>query len=466
MSTVGKFLNLLAITAVLLVPVATEAMAQDVKPGSSAQDITFPGDGETLHGTVFAPPQTGQRRPGMVLVSGSGPEPSPEQVRSFMEPLTRAGIVSLVYKRRTAGYSVTERSYSQLADDALAAVKALRGRDDVDPERVGLWGASEGAWVAPLAASRSADVHFLVLISASGVPPARQTAWQLTNSVHQSGAAGSMPETLPLKGVRLVAGLGQFPEAGYDTVPVLERTRQPVLAVWGSEDHTVPAAESMTTVQRALDRAGNNDYTLRVFPGVGHALSRSGDDFSGATEIVPEFFDLVGQWVGGLPDRTRQASVDPLPRQERVSAPVAPQSWYESTWFQLVALTVFVVAFAGYFCVAALRKFRRRDTRPVLRRPARLLAITGLLAPLALLGYVVTLLLSRSPGTVVGGFALPFLVVRILTLIALAATVALAVMWWRRRTEILGGERVRLGLLLAGGLLLAPWSVYWGLVFG
>ncbi|ONI78161.1 hypothetical protein ALI144C_32380 [Actinosynnema sp. ALI-1.44] len=440
-------------------------MAQQPRPAGSAQEVSFPSNGETLHGMVFTPPGTGQRRPGMVLVSGSGPEPSAEQVRAFMEPLTRTGVVSLVYKRRTAGYSVTERSYSQLADDALAAVKALRARDDVDPERVGLWGASEGAWVAPLAASRSADVRFLVLISASGVPPARQTAWQLTNSVHRSGAAGSIPDSLPLKGVRLVAGLGQFPEADYDTVPVLERTRAPVLAVWGSEDHTVPPAESMTTVRRALDRAGNDDYTLKVFPGVGHALSRSSDDFSGAAAIIPEFFDLVGQWVGSLPDQARQASVDPMPQQDRVSAPVTPQSWYESTGFQLVALSVFVVAFAGYFCVAAVRKIRRRAGKPVLRRPARLLAITGLLAPLALLGYVVTLLLSRSPGTVVGGFALPFLVVRILTLVALAATVALAVMWWRRRGEVHGGERIRLGLLLFGGVVLVPWSLYWGLVF-
>jgi hypothetical protein len=58
----------------------------------------------------------------------------------------------------------------------------------------------------------------------------------------------------------------------------------------------------------------------------------------------------------------------------------------------------------------------------------------------------------------------PWLVLQLLAIAALLATVAAAVAWWRDRHAISAGNRVRLGLLLAGGVVLVPWAVYWGLL--
>jgi dienelactone hydrolase len=58
--------------------------------------------------------------------------------------------------------------------DAMRVVDDLAERPDIDAERVGLWGFSQGAWVAPLAASRSTKVRFLVLLASTGVTPAEQ----------------------------------------------------------------------------------------------------------------------------------------------------------------------------------------------------------------------------------------------------------------------------------------------------
>lgn len=41
----------------------------------------------------------------------------------------------------------------------------LKSRSDIDPNRIGVIGFSEGGWVAPLAASKSSDIHFIVSIS-------------------------------------------------------------------------------------------------------------------------------------------------------------------------------------------------------------------------------------------------------------------------------------------------------------
>ena len=56
-----------------------------------------------------------------------------------------------------------------LAADALAAVGFLRARAEVDPARIGLLGHSEGGLLAVMAAARSKDVGFIILVSGPAV---------------------------------------------------------------------------------------------------------------------------------------------------------------------------------------------------------------------------------------------------------------------------------------------------------
>lgn len=113
-----------------------------------------------------------------------------------------------------------ERSFATLADDTLAAVRAPRERPAVDPARVGLWGLSEGGWVAPLAASRSTEVAYLITVAGTGVPPAEQEAWAKANRLRHAGVSGSLLTPYAAKGTRLAADAGLLPEdlrpgAGY-----------------------------------------------------------------------------------------------------------------------------------------------------------------------------------------------------------------------------------------------------------
>ncbi|WP_182887933.1 alpha/beta hydrolase family protein [Microbispora sp. H10885] len=450
-----------------LVGVLLMTAALTLAPGpAGAEEVTFTSDGTRLNGTVFAPPGTGHRRPGLVLVSVSGWLPR-EELHKMVAPFVEAGVVTFVYEKRTAGYSATQRSYSQLADDALAAVRLLRARPDVDPDRVGLWGISEGGWVAPLVAARSPEVGFVVLLAASGVQPARQTAWHLDNLLRHDGVSGP----LALNGVRLAEGLGQFPEAAFDPAPALTRVRQPVFAVWGADDHTVPPAESMAVVRNALEQGGNHDYTMRVVSSATHPLAR------GTTWIVPEFYDLVTAWLKSPKAAGRS---DAPPSQERTSLPVEPHTWYESAWAQGGALLLMAVLFSAYLGAGLVGRRRRRravaawgpegaqqgpERDPGMRRTARLLAVCGLLAPLGLVCYVVALLLTQSTGAV-GGVVVPYLALRGVVLLAVAAMAFVAAAWWRARRHITRAERVRLGLLLGGGAVLLPWAAYWGLLFG
>ncbi|WP_072481866.1 alpha/beta hydrolase family protein [Amycolatopsis australiensis] len=416
------------------------AVTAPAPPASAADgEVTFQNGGVTLHGTVVAPPG-GTKLPGLVMVHGSGAH-SREDYRDQAEAFARQGIATLIYDKRTEGYSQFSRSYSTLADDALAAVEALRKRPEVDPARVGVWGLSEGGWVAPLAASRSSHVAFVVTLGANGVQPARQQAWAVENQLRRLGMDGSLVRTASSTMLRQLVGGGAFPEPRYDPVPVLKSLWQPVLGLWGAKDVLTPPGEAVRIFRDSLAH-----HTLRVFPDAQHQLRRTTDGFDKLPGYAPGYLELVGSWVNHPPTTS---SADAPPPQDRPSVAVTPLAWYEPTWLQLAVLVFLLVAFAWYPLV------RRGPSA----RPARWLTATGLLAVLGFLviDVVIQLGMGKGLGPVVVGRPLPWLAVQLLSLGVVAATIGTAVAWWRHRSA-------RLGVALAGGVAFVPWAVYWGLL--
>ncbi|MEV6909336.1 prolyl oligopeptidase family serine peptidase [Amycolatopsis sp. NPDC051071] len=445
------------IAALLAAVVAVSSPAPSAAP---AGDVSFASHGVTLHGTVVAP-EGGGPAPGIVMVHGSGEHPRSDY-RAEAEAFAKAGIATLIYDKRTEGYSLFERDYSVLADDAVAAVQALRAQPGVDPTRVGVWGLSEGGWVAPLAASKSKDVAFVVTVGANGVSPDRQQAWAFETYLRRGGVTGSMVDMVASTNMRTLAGAGAFPEAGYDPVPVLEKVRQPVLGLWGELDRLTPPGEAVRIFRETLERTGNRQYTLKVFPQAQHGLRKTTDGFDKLDGFAPGYLDLVGTWVTGLKDGQVQASADPPPRQASASVALAPLAWYEAPWLQIGGWALALLAFAAYPVTALFR--RGKPTVVPLARPARWLASTGLLATVGFLAYYVALTAgaAQAPGPVLLGRTLPWLALQIIAAGVVVAGVLTAVSWWRRRNETSGG--VRVGLMLAGVALFVPWAVHWGLL--
>jgi dienelactone hydrolase len=443
---------------IMLLPMPS---AQAAPAGLVEQDITFSSGELTLHGTVVAPAAaSGPHRPGMVMVHGSG-RVSREGYRQEAESFARSGIVTLIYDKRPKR-SESDVDFALLANDALAGLRALRPRADVDPAKIGLWGVSEGGWVAPLAASRSADVAFVVTVGGPGISPERQQSWNLVNRFAAAGVTGSLPDTVSRTTLGVIVGAGLFPESGYDPVPVLEHVTQPVLGLWGDLDRVIPGAESMRVFQEAFDRGGNTHYTLRAIPGADHTMRRSPDGFQMLDEISPAYLEQVGSWVTGLAAGPPVASTGPPSQQDRQSVPVEAQS----LWVEAAAVAVLLLAFAGYGLTAAVRRLRGHRGAPPVRRPARWLATTGLLSVLGLFGYLGYLASNgaKSVGMVVLGRPVPWLVLQFLALGVVAATATTIVVSWRARSELSVTHRVRLGVLVAGGVVFLPWALHWGLL--
>jgi uncharacterized protein len=95
-----------------------------------------------------------------------------------------AGTGVVTFDRRGEGESTGDASRGRFDVQAADALAVL---DAVDADRVGLWGYSQGGWVAPLAASRSDRVAFLVVVAATGVTPSEQMTYATAEQLRLAG---------------------------------------------------------------------------------------------------------------------------------------------------------------------------------------------------------------------------------------------------------------------------------------
>ena len=244
----------------------------------------------TLAGTLLIPTSQGSRHPVLVFIHGSGTVP--RQSNNFLaDHFARLGVASLIFDRRGSGSSTgdwQEADFNDLAQDALACVQVVKGRDDINPGMIGLIGGSQAGWIGPLAASLSPDGAFLVMISGPAVTVEREGWWdrgfrlrergftedeieqalsilRMNDGVTRSGQglAELEAEIEQVRGERWFSSFSfEKPQPvdspfrrfyrriiDFDPHPVLERISVPSLWLYGERDESMPAMESVTILE-------------------------------------------------------------------------------------------------------------------------------------------------------------------------------------------------------------------------
>lgn len=88
--------------------------------------------------------------------------------------------------------------------------------------------------------------------------------------------------------------------ANFNPVPVWERTRIPVLAVYGELDGNAPASQNAATLEQSLRKAGNKNYLIKVFPKADHEFMEAKTGFLDESlylqRYVPGFFDMFSMF--------------------------------------------------------------------------------------------------------------------------------------------------------------------------
>ncbi len=264
------------------------------------------GAGVTLAGTLTRPVRasTGsERTAAVVLLHGStasdrnnGRLPLPGVFWQLADTLGRRGIAVLRYDQRGIGGSrgTSDGATVQVrAADARAALAYLRARPDVDPERLGVLGLSEGALAAMLVAAQApgaiagdppgrdrpeALVRAVVLVSSPGRPGRDLSAYQNRVAAERFLGLRDSALTAALAAARAeddsLIRSGHGHEAAllaFDPEAAARRVRVPVLVVHGATDLQVPV-EDAGRLAGALRAGGDSDVTVRVFPGIDHVL--------------------------------------------------------------------------------------------------------------------------------------------------------------------------------------------------
>lgn len=327
-----------------------------------SRDVTFANRraGLRLAGTLAIPPGDGPF-PAVVLVSGSGPQDRDESLmghKPFLviaDQLARRGIASLRYDDRGTGASGGDHLSSTVADfaaDAEAALAFLAARPEVDRDALGIVGHSEGGLTGPRVAAGNREVDFLVLLAPPGVPMGDLLGRQMRDVLQQRGVDQALIErALAMQGADLAtladeslsadeaaARLREAARRRLEQLTAAERTallydeaaiergieqgaspwfrslmredpathlakiRIPVLALFAGKDIQVAPEVNAERVERSLAAAGNEDFEVRILPGLNHlfqhATTGAISEYGEIEEtFAPQALELIGDWI-------------------------------------------------------------------------------------------------------------------------------------------------------------------------
>jgi hypothetical protein len=336
---------------------------QEPKPPFSyfEEDVTFENNeaGLTLAGT-FTYLENVESLPVVILISGSGPQDRNEELlghKPFLvlaDHLTRNGIAVLRFDDRGVGKSTGDFSSAtteDFASDVIAGIEYLKSRNEINKNKIGLIGHSEGGLIAPIAAIQSDDVDFMVLMAGPGMLGKELLRLQsalilradgtdeetITDNVETAlkmydiviNEKDSLAARVKLKKIsdESYAEMSEEEKAqigdpdkffdqqvnillspwfrfflGYDPYPALIKVNVPLLAINGELDLQVPPKENLELIEKAMKEGGNTNYKIAELKGLNHlfqeAKTGSPNEYAKIEQTIsPTALNMIYDWI-------------------------------------------------------------------------------------------------------------------------------------------------------------------------
>ncbi|MDQ6470998.1 alpha/beta fold hydrolase [Flavobacterium sp. LHD-80] len=281
------------------------------------EDVKFENkiDNVVLAGTLSLPKKEGNF-PAVILISGSGGQNRDGEMlghKPFLllaDFLTKNGFAVLRFDDRGVAQSTGDISKCTTADfakDVQAGVDYLQARKEINKNKIGLIGHSEGAVIAPIVAGNSKAIDFIVLLAGPGLrgeklllmqKEAVERASGVSESEIQKGqeafkGAYDMILASSVNDENLKKNIMAYFTSKYnedfakavtpqitnnwmyyflkmDPAVNLAKVKCPVLALNGGKDLQVPATVDLEAIKKTLLKAGNKNVTTKELANLNH----------------------------------------------------------------------------------------------------------------------------------------------------------------------------------------------------
>ncbi|CPU36058.1 peptidase S15 [Mycobacteroides abscessus subsp. massiliense] len=303
------------------------------------EQLTIPGSVQPLRATL-ALPKGGNGPFGLVVfIHGDGPADATRNgfYKPIWESFAKAGYASLSWNKPGidgAAGNWLDQSMHDRATEAEAAIRWARGRDDIDPRRIGMWGISQGGWVVPEVAAHAPDLQFVILVGAA-VNWLRQGEFHTRAVMQHHGASESDitaaldRHNATLQPLRGNANYAQYLAAHTDPKPMsadrwnfvrknyladvtgmLPQVKVPVLLALGDEDLNVDVNETERIYRQLLPP---QQLTVQRYPHASHNIVKAALDndqnwrstlvalFAPRSLYAPGYLENMRNYVAGQP---------------------------------------------------------------------------------------------------------------------------------------------------------------------
>jgi len=320
----------------------------------SREELQFTSGHFKITGDLHIP-DPGKKHPVLIFVHGDGPaRRSPSRVPNrIMRNFLDIGFACFYYDKPGYGESTGEFTRGKLFEERASilvdAVNALKRNSAIDPKQIGLWGISQAGYVMPKAIAKTKDIAFMIAISCPAMDSIDQSAYLVEKQIlcegydeaeakkarqyyHQRAHAKTYSEYLEaaeyLAQNQVVSSFLNWGgilsedrfsprspsnQGFFNPISLIEETKIPVLAIFGEKDTQIDPYQGAEAYEKALKKAGNQFYQVKLFPEADHGiiLSKTGCireqrerwRSRNSRGYAPGFIVLMQNWLETLKER-------------------------------------------------------------------------------------------------------------------------------------------------------------------
>jgi dipeptidyl aminopeptidase/acylaminoacyl peptidase len=255
----------------------------------------------------------------------------------YADYFAKKGIAVLIYDKRGVNKSTgdwSKSSFLDLANDAIAGIKLLQSYPQIDKNKIGIYGHSQGGSICPMVLNMYPQTAFGISSAGAGVSMQESDLYEVQNRFKRYVSGTEYDNAMEVmkkyiqfastgKGyTELITEAKQFQNekwfqdyigdidtikvsffhyyrkiGSYNAVDYWKHVKQPCLILKGDRDRTSPGFPSFQNIENALNYAGNHKYKIVIFPNTTHEMHLAGSENEFFFKATPGYCDTIYNWI-------------------------------------------------------------------------------------------------------------------------------------------------------------------------